>query len=228
MNWAFLFLAYGDEHIREFNIVGKSILERNPQFKIVIGTDEPNKLIEGLYKVIHIHEPFNFNLKRVVIQEAINEFNTIIYLDTDVHIRDSVDFSILEKLPNGIHPLWIMDENQLSNRDGSFEYIQNYLDKLHDITPGPIRLILEYAFIIKDNDIRLLEFIEHWKRIDMETREVQHQQYGLRGASEGLIIWIAAIASGMIVHPPEGEASKLFDNIVHFGYENQKGIRTTI
>ena len=76
--YCFCFLAYGDEHIDEFNIVAKSLLKLNPEYKIIVGTDSEDKIIDGVYKIIKIDEPFNYNLKRIVIKEAFVDFNTLI------------------------------------------------------------------------------------------------------------------------------------------------------
>ena len=72
----FCFLAYGEEHINEFNIVAKSLLQINPKYRIIVGTDSPEQIIKGIYRVIEIKEPFNYNLKRIVIEGALKEFDT--------------------------------------------------------------------------------------------------------------------------------------------------------
>ena len=79
--FCFCFLAYGEEHIKEFNIVAKSILKLNSNYKIIVGTDSPIDIIDGVYQTILINEPFNYNLKRIVIEHSLKEFNTILFFD---------------------------------------------------------------------------------------------------------------------------------------------------
>ena len=48
----FCFLAYGEEHINEFNIVAKSLLQINSEYRIIVGTDSPEQIIKGICRVI--------------------------------------------------------------------------------------------------------------------------------------------------------------------------------
>jgi len=85
-------LAYGEEYIKEFNIVAESLIKLNNEFKIFVVTDQPDWIINGVYKIIKVEEEFNFNLKRIVIEEALKENDTILFLDTDIFIRNGIDF----------------------------------------------------------------------------------------------------------------------------------------
>jgi len=92
MNYGICFLAYGEEYIKEFNIVAESLIKLNNEFKIFVVTDQPDWIINGVYKIIKVEEEFNFNLKRIVIEEALKENDTILFLDTDIFIRNGIDF----------------------------------------------------------------------------------------------------------------------------------------
>jgi hypothetical protein len=218
----------GDEHIREFNIVAKTILSINSEFKIVVGTDNPDRLIDGLYKVIPISEGFNFNLKRIPIQHALTEFNTIFHLDTDVHIRDGIDFSTMDSVADGPEGLWVDDivPPERQDRNGSIEWIRTYLDKLKKYSPDEnFYLIPEGRFILKSNPETADTIIQMWETIDRDTRGIQPEQYELSGSMEGFIIWISVRKAGIPIKriwEDRIELKKMCGAMVHFASSNKK------
>ena len=227
--FCFCLLAYGEEHINEFNIVAKSLLQISPEYKIIVGTDSPEQIVEGIYKIIKIEEPFNYNLKRVVIEEALKEFNTLMFLDTDIFIRNGIDFSILDKVGAGMHVAEIVNLDKLRDVYGSLDYMKDYLIELSLIHLDDLHLVHEGYFILKIEDKEQKEsFIKHWKDIDIQTRPYQRLAYDLPGAMEGIIIWIALHRSGIKVKLPGVKVRKVFDRISHFGRRNCKLERTLI
>lgn len=227
--FCFSFLAYGEEHINEFNIVAKSILKINSNYKIIVGTNLPNTIIDGVYKKILIKEEFNYNLKRIIIEEALKEFDTILFLDTDVFLRSGIDFSVLNDLDNAIYVAELVDLNGLRDVYGSLDYMKEYLDELHKIYYKELFLIHEGLFVLKISEKKQKEdFIRYWKEIDIQTRPYHKLAYDLPGAMEGLIIWIAIQKSNIKIKLMEGEIEKLFYLISHFGSRNRKLERTII
>ena len=165
--FCFCFLAYGEEHINEFNIVAKSILKLNTNFKIIVGTDSPTDIINGVYDIIQINEGFNYNLKRVVIEHAFKEFDTILFLDTDIFIKTGVDFSILDELNDGMYAAEIVGLDTLKDVYGSLEYMREYLDELTKIYSNEFFLIHEGIFVLElKNNKQKEDFIKYW--IDIE------------------------------------------------------------
>lgn len=227
--FCFCFLAYGEEHIKEFNIVANSLLELNPNFKIIVGTDSPSDIIEGVYNVIQINEPFNYNLKRMVIEYSLKEFNTLLFLDTDVFVRYGVNFSILDNLEDGMYAAEIVGLDELRDVYGSLEYMKEYLDELSKIYTDELFLVHEGLFVLRLSDDKQKEdFIRYWKEIDIQTRSYHKLAYDLPGAMEGLIIWIAIQKSNTKIKLADGEILKLFNFISHFGKQNCKLQRTLI
>jgi len=227
--FCFSFLAYGEEHIKEFNIVAKSILKLNPDYKIIVGTDSPIDIIDGTYNIIEINEPFNYNLKRIVIEHSLKEFNTILFLDTDIFIRYGINFSILDNLEDGMYAAEIVGLAKLCDAGGSLEYMREYLDELGKIYKDELFLINEGIFILNLSDINQKKyFIKYWKEIDIQTRPYHKLAYDLPGAMEGLIMWIAVQKSNIKLTLMEGEIEKLFNLISHFGSRNRKLEKTLI
>lgn len=227
--FCFSFLAYGEEHIKEFNIVAKSILKLNPDYKIIVGTDSPIDIIDGTYNIIEINEPFNYNLKRIVIEHSLKEFNTILFLDTDIFIRYGINFSILDNLEDGMYAAEIVGLAKLCDAGGSLEYMREYLDELGKTYKDELFLINEGIFILNLSDIKQKkDFIKYWKEIDIQTRPYHKVAYDLPGAMEGLIMWIAVQKSNIKLTLMEGEIEKLFNFISHFGSRNRKLEKTLI
>jgi len=227
--FCFCFLAYGEEHIKEFNIVAKSILKLNSNYKIIVGTDSPIDIIDGVYQTILINEPFNYNLKRIVIEHSLKEFNTILFLDTDIFIRYGINFSILDNLEDGMYAAEIVGLDKLCDVYGSLDYMKEYLDELNKIYADQLFLIHEGLFTLNLSDTKQKEdFIKYWEEIDVQTRPYHKLAYDLPGAMEGLIMWIAVQKSNIKLTLMEGEIEKLFNFISHFGRRNCKLERTLI
>jgi hypothetical protein len=227
--FCFCFLAYGEEHIKEFNIVAASLLELNPNFKIIVGTDSPTDIIDGVYNVIKITEPFNYNLKRIVIEHSLKEFNTLIFLDTDIFIRYGINFSVLDNLEDGMYAAEIVGLDKLRDVYGSLEYMKEYIDELGKIYTDELFLIHEGIFILNLSDTKQKEdFIRYWEEVDTQTRPYHKLAYDLPGAMEGLIIWIAIKKSNIKLKLADGEILKIFKLISHFGRQDCKLQRTLI
>jgi hypothetical protein len=229
MMFCFCFLAYGEEHIKEFNIVAKSILKLNTDYKIIVGTDSPIDIIDGVYQTILINEPFNYNLKRIVIEHSLIEFNTVLFLDTDIFIRYGIDFSVLDNLVDGMYAAEIVGLDKLRDVYGSLDYMKEYLDELSKIYANQLFLIHEGLFILNLSDTKQKEdFIKYWEEIDVQTRPYHKLAYDLPGAMEGLIMWIAVQKSNIKLTLMEGEIEKLFNLISHFGSRGRKLIKTIL
>ena len=85
--FALCFLAYGDEHIKEFNKVCNKILVSHPLSNIFVLTNDKSKIDNHSINIFEKQEDFNFNLKRYIIAEAFETYDTIIMLDTDIDIK---------------------------------------------------------------------------------------------------------------------------------------------
>lgn len=229
MGYAICFLAYGVEHIIEFNIVAKTLLKIDKNVKIFVGTDSPDSIDDGVYKIIKINDDFNFNLKRLVIESALNEYDTILFLDTDVLIYEKIDLSILDNInENKIYVAELVGLNDLRDVYGSLDYMENYLNILKTFN-DELQLIHEGYFILKINNKEQKHmFIKTWEEIDLITRSEQKMAYNLLGAMEGLIIYISVIKSNIDIEIQNGKIKTLFNKIIHLGKPNNKLKKTII
>ena len=90
-DFAITFLAFGEEHINEFNTTTKQLLDFDNNLHIYVVTDN-KELIEN--KDIHIREidePFNYNLKRKSFDFAFEQHNVVMYMDTDILIKKDIN-----------------------------------------------------------------------------------------------------------------------------------------
>ena len=211
MKCVIVFLVYGDEHIDEFNKLFKRITDLNLNIEVLVGADDPNKIIGG-HHIIHIEEDFNYNLKRFVIKEGLKDNDVVLYLDTDITLRDNIDFTILETLPKGIHPFELGYPN---------EYLSEYFNELKQIYPNLSNSISEHGFVIVKDDTTNM-FIDTWELMDNRTKSVQYEHYGIKGAQEGLLMWISANIANTTIHNPNGLIQRLSKDIIHFGKPKQK------
>lgn len=225
----FCFLAYGEEHINEFNIVAKSILKLDPTFKIVVATDLPGNIVKGVYKIVKLEEEFNYNLKRAALAAALEEFNTVLFLDTDMFLRTGIDFSEIDSLKDGIYVAEVVGLDSLRDVYGSLDYMSDYLKKLKTIYSGELFLVHEGYFILKiESDQQKEKFLQHWQEIDEQTRPYQRLAYNLPGAMEGIIIWIALQKANINIELTNKKAIKIFERLSHFGKRGCKLEKTLI
>jgi hypothetical protein len=228
MNPIFCFTAYGDEHINEYNVLVDSLLKMNDQIKVIVTTDDKERIDNRTYKVIELKETFNYNLKRVSIEEAFKETDTVIYLDTDIIFRNNIDFRFLDDLRHDylyIEELFHLDH--FRDRKGSLNYLGDYITTLSNIHPD-LYLINEGMFILKTN--RGLEFTRHWKEIDEQTRGVQKMNDQYYGAMEGFIMWISMVKSSIepCIAKKGDNIWEFYRNMIHTGQDKQKYNKTLI
>lgn len=222
-------IAFGDEHIREYNALIDHVLNINKDLKFIVTTDNPEKIDHRSYRIIPYYDPFNYNLKRISIEEALKETDTIFYLDTDVIVSKEIDFSIVSDLPKNtfyINHLFDMSEQK---KDGSMDYIKEYLMTI-DENYQNLKLVGEAVFLLKCDKTVGDRFIRAWEKLDTETRICQPVKNGNQGVMEGFIIWSAIIESGLDHHDINSESvvRKLFKNIIHLEQDGNKFNRTII
>lgn len=215
MNFALCFLAYGDEHINEFNDVSNNILLHNPEVHIFVLTNDVSKIDNPSVTIIETQEEFNFNLKRYVVGEAFKQYDTIILLDTDIRINASFNF-INQIETDGMYVKWV--DPQLTHKGVRLNNQNNeYCIQLNKLNNNflPIQFIPEFCVIIKITDIqKRMEFIERWGEIHNTIKEIEptDRHYNLNGAIEGCIMFLSCLDNNIPIIANEG----LFQSITHY------------
>lgn len=225
----FCFLAYGEEHINEFNAVVKTLWKVDSNYKVVVATDSPSDIVEGVFKIVELKEEFNYNLKRVALAGALEESNTVVFLDTDTFLRTGIDFSELSNLEDGMYAAEVVDLDSLRDVYGSLDYMKEYLEELSKAYSGELFLVHEGYFVLKvKDDEQKKNFIQYWENIDKQTRPYQRLAYDLPGAMEGIIMWIALQKAKISINLTEEKVARVFDRLSHFGKRHCKLERTII
>ena len=223
-------LACGDEHIAECNYLLDSLSKYKEELNFIVASDSPEKIKEPSAKIIKINEDFNFNLKRIPINVALEEHDIVLSMDTDMFItKKNIDFSTLYDMEDGMHVWWLdrevefMKEKITIKGDGENEVNNEYLRKLHELntTPKDLFFLDECFILIKLSDVKKKElFIENWNYIFEETLYTQPSN-GIIGAMEGLIIYLSCLRSDIDIYNVNHNNEfyfKFFCNFYHCNY----------
>ncbi len=193
------FLAYGDEHITEFNNL-KNNLKNYPTFVL---TNNRSLISSTTSNIIETTEEFNFNLKRYAVNAAFQKYDTIVLLDTDIDIQT---FEFIDEIElDGMYVEWI--DPKLTHKGIRLDTKNNnYLIELGKLNKHnlPIQFIPEYCIIIKisDKDKRK-QFVERWSEIHKIVKDVEptDRHYNLNGAIEGCIMYLTCMDLNIPIIP---------------------------
>ena len=221
MSFAVCFLAHGIEHVDEYNKIRDRI--GNETFVL---TNDSNLFASN---VILDDTKFNFNKKRIPIKRALEKYDTVVCLDTDIDII--CDLSLPNDLCEGLHVKWLgksqtinntrLSISELLNGKTQFEDLNNYGQSLTDSGANNYNTFFfdEYAFILKilDKEKRTL-FIDNWNLLYEKTlkNQAKDRHTGkLEGSIESLIISLACEFSNIGIFTDK--CKNFFDSIVHYG-----------
>lgn len=199
MNFALCFLAYGDEHITEFNNL-QNYLQEYPTFVL---TDNRSLISSTTSNIIETTEEFNFNLKRYAVNSAFQKYDTIVLLDTDIDIQT---FEFIDEIEmDGMYVEWI--DPKLTHKGIRLDTKNNkYLIELSKLNKHslPIQFIPEYCVVIKISDVdKRKQFVERWGEIHNIVKDVEptDRHYNLNGAIEGCIMYLTCMDLNIPIIP---------------------------
>lgn len=222
-NFGLCFLAYGDEHIEEFNILSNDLLLSNPNLNIYVVTNDKSKIDNKNIHIIGTDEEFNFNLKRLAIEEAFKHHPTIVLLDTDLKILNK-SFSFMSNIvADGMYVKWI--DKELTHKTERLNIRNNEycveLSKLN-FRNQPIQFIPEYCVYIKiTNPTERKDFIDYWGKYHNKIINIEptDRHNDLSGAVEGCIMYLTCLNLNIPIIQGKDE---LFTPITHYGSEKFK------
>lgn len=222
-NFGLCFLAYGNEHIEEFNILSSDLLLHNPNLNIYVVTNDKLKIINQNLTVIETKEDFNFNLKRLAIEEAFKYHSTIVLLDTDLKILNK-SFSFMSNIVgDGMYVKWI--DKELTHKAERLNIRNNeYCVELSKLNyrNQPIQFIPEYCVYLKITDqVKQKEFIHYWEKYHNKVKDLEptDRHNDLNGAVEGCIMYLTCLNLNISI--VQGK-SELFTPVTHYGSEQFK------
>jgi hypothetical protein len=225
MNFAICFLAYGDEHIDEFNLICKELLNINSNLNIFVCTNDVSKIKNKKINIIETKEKFNYNLKKEAIKCALKKFNTIVCMDTDMVLRKNINFEAIDNLDDGLYITTSPFKNfKYKKKLISINKILNDTEYGNSLkvyaNTNDLYSIDEQIFILKINDLNKKNaFINHWDYIFNNFQSNDFNQYGMY---EGLNIFTAAKLSDIVIGVSTLNLNIFFDSFSHCGWEVKK------
>lgn len=216
------FLAFGENHIKEFNKTVKYLLDLNNHLDIFVITDDPNLIENQNIHIKKIDGPFNFNLKRKSFEFAFEYHNIVVFMDTDVLFNKNIDFDYVESINEGLEVRWKSDKtNYMGGQVTIAEINQTEYGKLID--DNKLEFINEFIIIVRIDDIEKRRlFVQTWDELNDKT--LLHQpNNGCDGSLEGLIIYAVCNKLNLEVRKVR---NGFFNNIFNLGTLNQWNIKT--
>jgi hypothetical protein len=227
---AICLLAYGYEHINECNeLIGKLHTYSNV-LDFIVATDDINSISPLANVVIKITEPFNYNQKIIPIEHALEYYNNILFMDVDMIVDTTIDFSILNNVEEGIYPIWYGTKQKhlegipisiysILKSKSKFADVNEYGKVINEIvdTSDNVFLMDEFLFFIKStNTIQKKSFINQWKSLHLKTFDVSpFDRYGnRRGSLEGILISLSASKSNLKIKS-NTKVDNLFNSFTH-------------
>lgn len=222
------FLAFGEEHINEFNIISSQLKNEN----VYVCTDNASLITSNPTHIIEEQKTFNFNLKYKAIEDAFNHHNTLIVLDTDVKLNPTLNTQPLSNLEDGLYPVWLgvnqkyknekISTYQLLSNTSQFNELNIYGSALKAFGANVTNIYFfdEYFFVLKiSNETLKQKFIETWKRIYQKTITSQpkdRHQFKLNGAIESLIISLVCNKCEIPIQI-NPQLKTFFNSVTHYG-----------
>lgn len=216
-NYGITFLAYGQEHIKEFNETVKCLFDLDNHLDIFVITDDESLIENKNIHIREIKEPFNYNLKRKSFEFAFEHHNIVVFMDTDVIFNNRLDLDYISNVDEGMYVRWIGDETFYINGKITIkDILQTEFGKL--LQDDDIKFINEFLMILRIDDVNKRNmFVKTWDFLNDKT--LNHQpNNGLSGSLEGLIIYTICNKLDIRIEKPEHD---FFKNILNAGTLNQ-------
>lgn len=225
-NFAFCTITYGNEYVELGDSLITQLNERGYHVFVLTNDMQHYTPTELLTPVEYTKSYFSFHEKRTIMQECLKHYDTAIFLDADVFIKDIDSLDIFAEAAPGLHIFASLGtlENSFLNDDlaicanpenrntkygkeglqllNTFGY--RYMRKYHgtDSEPGYLEHFLEGRWLIRKNNGNEKRFFEIWDSlVDFcERIDIELNYTNSVGAGEGGIMSIAAYNSGITVY----------------------------
>lgn len=222
-------VAFGDEHIDEFNLLSQSLYNINPDIHIYVYTNNGSKIIDKRVYVTESNLKWNFNLKKESIKIALSKHDTILFMDTDMYVKKDLNFDILNDfIDDGLyltripHKIFKYKEGEtisihnMIHKTKYGEYIKTLVNDYNDLV-----FTEEQFFILKlSNQDKKDKFYEIWDIIYQNTKDLNSHKDSI--FEEGLNIYLACVLSDTTLHGIKTSMKILYNYFVHYGNDFKK------
>lgn len=216
-NYGITFLAFGEEHINEFNTTVQNLLKLDASLDIFVVTDNQSLIENKNIHIREINEIFNYNLKRKSFEFAFEHHSIVVFMDTDVIINKHIDLDYIESVEEGMEVRWKSDRTDYMGKEITVNEISQteYGKAIND---NNLEFINEFIMILRiDKVSERKKFVDYWDHLNQKTYDYQPHN-GQKGALEGLIIYSACNKIGLGVRKIRND---FFKNIYNVGTLNQ-------
>jgi hypothetical protein len=227
-------LAYGERCIGEFNQLVESLDKINPNLNIFVCTNDRSKIQKQSINIIETLEPFNYNLKMVAIESALQSFSKIICVDSDGIFSPTTNFTFIDNLSDNTfycyHKTKLikylgyrLSMNKLLNGTTEFDNLNEYgiALKVLNNNLNDLEFIDEGIFLIRIEDInKRNEFISNWKNTIEYTKKGQRSDKNniwLPGVFEGVILNLICKKLKININVYPTILIDFFNSFMHYG-----------
>jgi len=222
-NFAFCTLTYGEKYVN----FGDSLIKQlnDMGYHVFVLTNDMNHYTETelLTPIEYKKEYFSFHEKRIIVQECLKHYDTAIFLDADVYLKDVDNLDIFESAEPGLHIFsnfgtigdsFMNNDIPMCQKKGyrNTKYGLRGAELLEKLGIEPKRMIdnklsyhehfLEGRWMIKKDNDKEKRFFEIWDSlVDFcEQIDIELNYLDSIGAGEGSIMSLSAYNSGIKVH----------------------------
>lgn len=229
IDFAICCVAFGDEHIDEFNQLTESLYNVKSDLNIYIYTDNGERINDSRVNVIESDLKWNFNLKKEPIKVALLKHDTILFMDTDMYVKKDLNFNILNDFTEDGLYLTRTPHKIFKYKEGETISIHNMLHKtkygnyvktlVNEY--GDLAFTEEQFFILKiSNKEKKNDFYNVWDMIYENTKDLDCHKDSI--FEEGLNIYLSCILSNTTLHEIKTSMKILYNNFVHYGNDFKK------
>ena len=208
-NFAFCTLTVGEEYRKFSKTLIKQVTDLG--HKIFVMTDIPSyyETHENVVIIPYTKKYFSFHEKRNIVRECLKHYETAIFLDADVVLKDINDLSFMENIHNGLHIFASFGNIGFTFFDKhyneAFDIVKKYNYKckkqFHKEVPGEYYLehFLEGKWILKKDGGKENDFLDIWDKLAdfCENSTIEKQKTERIGSEEGAAMSIACHNSGI-------------------------------
>lgn len=222
-NFAFCTLTYGEKYIMVGDSLIKQLNDMNYHVFVLTNNIKHYKKSNLLTPIQYTKDYFSFHEKRIILQECLKYYDTAIFLDADMYIKDIDDLNIFEDVEPGLHIFtnfghightFLNNDVTICNHPGlrNTKYGKRGLEELKKLgynykknIDGELHYLehfLEGRWLIKKDEGKEKRFFEIWDSlVDFcEKFDIELNYVDSIGAGEGAIMAISAYNSGIKLH----------------------------
>ncbi len=192
-NFCFCTLALGKKYRVMVKELAKDLKQYSPDTFLVVGTDQPSEYLDSnniiSFKLVQQGIFSCYNDKRFVLEKALSQFYTAIFIDADTRIQSQIPKTIL--CSPGINGCYAELLKHIKKyRPKNIQDIQKVATKL-DINLEEVNWVGDSLFIVTQDNGKEQEFLAVWGKIAnyLELKGMHSGQGNIMGLAAAKVGW---------------------------------------